>query len=81
MVYQHHERIDGRGYPVGITGEEIHPWAKILAVVDVFDAMTGSRPYRRPATAHDALEYIRKSSGTQFDPEVVECWHAALTTN
>src|SRR5262245_46934930 len=50
MVYQHHERVDGKGYPVGLVSDEIHPWAKLLAVVDVFDAMTGTRPYRQPAT-------------------------------
>jgi HD-GYP domain-containing protein (c-di-GMP phosphodiesterase class II) len=78
MVYQHHERIDGRGYPVGLVGDEIHPWAKILAVVDVFDAMTGARPYRRPGTAQEALSYIQQNAGTQFDPEVVRCWLSAL---
>ena len=44
MVYQHHERFDGKGYPVGFQGEEIHPWARMLAIVDVFDAMTGIAP-------------------------------------
>jgi HD-GYP domain-containing protein (c-di-GMP phosphodiesterase class II) len=80
MVYQHHERIDGSGYPVGITGKEIHPWAKILAVVDVFDAMTGSRPYRRSTTPWDALRYIQRNAGTHFDPEVVQCWQEVLVT-
>lgn len=79
MVYQHHERVDGRGYPVGLVGEEIHPWAKILAVVDVFDAMTGTRPYRRPATPQEALNYIRQNAGTHFDPEVVQCWLSAIS--
>jgi HD-GYP domain-containing protein (c-di-GMP phosphodiesterase class II) len=80
MVYQHHERIDGKGYPVGITQRDIHPWAKILAVVDVFDAMTGSRPYRRPIHSRDALAYIVEHSGTHFDREVVECWNSAMQT-
>ena len=79
MVYQHHERIDGTGYPVGSCDAEIHPWAKMLAVVDVFDAITGIRPYRRSATALNALDYIRKNAGTHFDREVVECWDAAMT--
>jgi HD-GYP domain-containing protein (c-di-GMP phosphodiesterase class II) len=78
MVYQHHERIDGTGYPVGLTASEIHPWAKMLSVVDVFDAMTGTRPYRRPAKARDALDYIERNSGTQFDREVVKCWTLAM---
>ncbi len=54
MVYQHHEHVDGNGYPVGILGDEIHPWAKLLAVVDVFDALTGKRAYRRPTSAESA---------------------------
>jgi len=79
MTYQHHERFDGLGYPVGLAGDEIHPWARMLAVVDVFDAMTGVRPYRRPVTAQAALDYLRRHAGTHFDPEVVKCWHAAMS--
>ena len=79
MVYQHHERMDGEGYPVGVYGDEIHPWARMLAVVDVFDAMTGTRPYRRPATVRDAMNYIHINSGTHFDREVVQCWASAMT--
>jgi len=78
IVYQHHERFDGKGYPVGLQGDEIHPWARMLAVVDVFDAMTGIRPYRRPATAADAMDYICKSAGTHFDPEMVACWNSMM---
>jgi HD-GYP domain-containing protein (c-di-GMP phosphodiesterase class II) len=78
MVYQHHERFDGKGYPVGSQGEEIHPWARMLAVVDVFDAMTGVRPYRRAITAADAMDYICKSAGTHFDPEMVSCWKSIM---
>jgi HD-GYP domain-containing protein (c-di-GMP phosphodiesterase class II) len=81
MVYQHHERFDGKGYPVGVQGEEIHPWARMLAVVDVFDAMTGTRPYRRPATAQEAMEYIGRSAGTHFDPEMVKCWKSTMAKN
>jgi HD-GYP domain-containing protein (c-di-GMP phosphodiesterase class II) len=78
IVYQHHERFDGKGYPVGLQGEEIHPWARMLAVVDVFDAMTGTRPYRRPATGQEAMDYICKSAGTHFDPEMVKCWNSIM---
>jgi HD-GYP domain-containing protein (c-di-GMP phosphodiesterase class II) len=78
IVYQHHERIDGTGYPVRITGDEMHPWAKMAAVVDVFDAITGSRPYRRPAPASVALDFIREHTGTHFDKEAAACWISAM---
>lgn len=74
MAYQHHERIDGRGYPVRILGNEIHPWAKLTAIVDVFEALTGERPYRAPLSLADALDYLRRYSGTQFDEEMVRCF-------
>ena len=79
MVYQHHERMDGAGYPVGVVKDEIHPWARMLAVVDVFDTMTAKRPEGRPATAEQVLEFQRQQAGTQFDREVVECWISAMT--
>lgn len=81
MVYQHHERCDGTGYPVGYRGEEIHPWARMIAVVDVFDAMTAVRPYRQPCTAQEAIDYISKNAGTHFDPEIVECWRSTMAKN
>src|SRR4029079_11263868 len=79
MVYQHHEHMDGTGYPVKVTGDEIHPWARMLAVVDVFDTMTAKRPEGRPATAEQVLDFQRQQAGTQFDREVVECWISAMT--
>lgn len=81
MVYQHHEHFDGNGYPVRIRGSEIHPWARLLSVVDVFDALTGSRPYRRPMTMHEAAEFIESRAGTQFDKEMAQCWVAAVKSN
>jgi HD-GYP domain-containing protein (c-di-GMP phosphodiesterase class II) len=78
IVYQHHERIDGNGYPVRLPASDIHPWAKLVSVVDVFDAMTGKRPYRRSITVADALQFISRNAGTQFDPEVVKCWVSAM---
>lgn len=78
MVYQHHERMDGTGYPVRILGGEIHPWARMLSVVDVFEALTGSRPYRKPMTLHEAADHVASRAGTQLDKEMVECWIAAL---
>jgi HD-GYP domain-containing protein (c-di-GMP phosphodiesterase class II) len=79
MVYQHHERIDGRGYPVKIMGDEIHPWAKLLSVVNVFDGMTSKRGNRRPASVEHVLDFQRHQAGTQFDPEVVKCWISLMS--
>jgi HD-GYP domain-containing protein (c-di-GMP phosphodiesterase class II) len=81
MVYQHHEHVDGGGYPVRICGDEIHPWSRLLSVVDVFDALTGSRPYRRPMSRSEALEFIVDRAGKQFDKEMAECWASLLKTS
>lgn len=78
MAYQHHERVDGTGYPVQITAQEIHPWAQALAVVDVFEAMTGRRPYRRPSPAHEVLAYLAQKAGTCYNAEMVRCWTSAM---
>ena len=74
MVYQHHERLDGNGYPVGITGDEIHPWGKLCAVVDIYEAVTSQRPYRTPMTRQQAIDLLRRESGKALEMEVVECW-------
>jgi HD-GYP domain-containing protein (c-di-GMP phosphodiesterase class II) len=74
MVYQHHERLDGSGYPAGITGDEIHPWAKICAVADVFDAMTCQRSYRRAIPIAEVFSYLRRMAGIKFDEDIVDCW-------
>jgi HD-GYP domain-containing protein (c-di-GMP phosphodiesterase class II) len=79
MVYQHHERVDGTGYPVQVLQDEIHPWARMLSVVDVFDTKTAKRPEGRAATPDEVLEYQRQQAGTQFDREVVECWNSTMT--
>jgi HD-GYP domain-containing protein (c-di-GMP phosphodiesterase class II) len=79
MVYQHHERIDGGGYPVRILGDEIHPWAKMLSVINVFDGMTAKRGQVRPAKLENVLDYQRQQAGTQFDPEVVKCWISIMS--
>jgi HD-GYP domain-containing protein (c-di-GMP phosphodiesterase class II) len=78
VVYQHHERMDGRGYPVGIVAEEIHPWSQLIAVVDVFDAMTGTRPYRHAATAEQASAKLLEMAGDHLNQELVECWISML---
>lgn len=74
MVYQHHEWLNGGGYPVGILGDEIHPWAKLVAVVDVFDALTAKRPYRSGMNPDDALNVLSDGADKQFETEIVQCW-------
>jgi len=70
-AFQHHERINGSGYPRGLKGDEIHPYARILAVCDVFDALTSNRVYRKPMLPHEALEVLYAGSQELFVPSVV----------
>jgi len=72
MILQHHERIDGSGYPQGLKGDKINIGAKILAVADVLGAMTSSQPYRFSHDLKETLEEISKGKGTQYDPAVVD---------
>jgi putative nucleotidyltransferase with HDIG domain len=72
MVLQHHERLDGSGYPNGLTGEQILPEAKILAVADVVEAMSSHRPYRPALGMGKAIAEIYQHRGTVYDPEVVD---------
>ncbi len=74
LILYHHEKWDGTGYPEGLAGEEIPLSARILAVCDAFDAMTSDRPYRRALTQEVAADELRKMSGKQFDPAVVEAF-------
>ena len=68
----HHERWDGNGYPDGLKGEEIPLVARIMSIVDVYDALTSERPYKRPFSHEKAMGLIAEGSGTQFDPGLVE---------
>jgi putative nucleotidyltransferase with HDIG domain len=78
MVKQHHERYDGRGYPGNYKNGEIDIGARIMAVADAFDAMLSERPYRKAYSRERAIEELRKNSGTQFDPEIVETFLEVL---
>ncbi|MGE5580284.1 MAG: HD domain-containing phosphohydrolase [Bacillota bacterium] len=71
-ILKHHEWWDGRGYPLGLKGEEIPLECRILAIADAFDAMTSERPYRRKLSAADAVKELIRCKGTQFDPELVD---------
>ena len=72
VVRDHHERWDGLGYPTGRQGDEIHQFARIAAVADVYDAITADRPYRAAAPPHVGVRLVREGAGTQFDERVVE---------
>jgi putative nucleotidyltransferase with HDIG domain len=72
IVSQHHERFDGLGYPVGIAGKEIHKGARILAVADVYDALSSDRPYRKGWTRAQVINFMKKGAGREFDPMIVE---------
>lgn len=74
IVRSHHERIDGKGVPDKLSGEEIPQEARIIAVADAFDAMMSRRPYRNGLTFADAMAELRRVSGTQFDGKVVEAF-------
>jgi len=78
VVRQHHERLDGSGYPDGLKGDAIILEARILAVADVVDAMTSHRPYRPAHTLAVALEEIERGRGTRFDASVVDACRAVL---
>jgi response regulator RpfG family c-di-GMP phosphodiesterase len=72
MIRHHHERFDGSGYPDGLVGENIPFEARIISIVDAFDAMSSLRPYRREMSQEDALVEMEKGKGKQFDPKILE---------
>jgi putative nucleotidyltransferase with HDIG domain len=74
VILHHHERFDGKGYPHGLRGREIPVGARIIAVADAFDAMTSGRTYKTRLPWKKAVDEIKKGSGTQFAPEVVEAF-------
>ncbi|HEY0544685.1 MAG TPA: HD domain-containing phosphohydrolase [Pyrinomonadaceae bacterium] len=78
MARYHHERLDGRGYPEGLTGDQIPLGAKIVALADSFDAMTTDRPYKRRRSLEEVVEDFRRNTGKQFEPEVVTSFCRAL---
>ena len=75
-VLHHHERWDGGGYPDGLKGEQIPLGARIVSVVDIFDALTADRPYRKAKTEEWALENVQSESGAALEPKLVECFSA-----
>lgn len=81
IILHHHERYDGKGYPYGLKGEEIPFLARILCVVDSFDAMTSNRPYNKRKTYEEAIEELKRCSGAQFDPELSNAFIEVIKEN
>ena len=78
IAYQHHEKWNGTGYPQGLKGEDIHIFGRIVALADVFDALTHKRIYKEAWSVEDASQYIISHKGTQFDPYLVEIFEANI---
>lgn len=78
-ILYHHERIDGKGYPHGLVGDEIPLFARIISVVDAYDAMTSDRVYRKAMTKEAAINELIQCAGTQFDPTVVEAFLSIIS--
>jgi len=78
VALHHHEKWDGSGYPFGLAGEAIPIEARIVALADVFDALTSERPYKKAWSVEAALQYVEEQSGRHFDPQLVSLFHQAL---
>ncbi len=78
IPYCHHEKWDGSGYPRGLKGEKIPMSARLFAVIDVFDALTSDRPYRKAWTRSEAFHYIAEQAGKHFDPQVVKIFNSLV---
>lgn len=78
VALHHHERWDGTGYPHGLSGENIPIEGRIVSIVDVYDALTSERPYKKPWKASDAAAYIQEHSGTAFDPQLTPLFQMLL---
>ena len=77
-IMHHHEKMDGTGYPMGLAGEEIPEFARVISVADVFDTLTSTRSYRKAWSVQKAADELRRSAGTHFDPALVEAFLRAL---
>lgn len=78
IALNHHEKFDGSGYPKGLKGRDIPLVARIVAVADVFDALVSDRPYKKPWTQQQALDYLKQQSGMHFDPECIDAFFSRL---
>jgi HD-GYP domain-containing protein (c-di-GMP phosphodiesterase class II) len=80
-ILHHHERVDGKGYPKGLVGDEIPIQSKILAVADAYAAMTSERPYREAYSKEKAIEELVRGAGNQFDKKIVEIFISKVLSN
>jgi HD-GYP domain-containing protein (c-di-GMP phosphodiesterase class II) len=78
LILAHHERWDGRGYPRGISGDQIPRLARIISIIDAYDVMTHARPYKAAIGHDEAIAEIRRCAGNQFDPEMVKIFIATV---
>ena len=78
IAYTHHEKWNGKGYPQGLVGDAIPLTGRIVAIADVFDALTSTRPYKEAWPIHDAVEFVKQESGKHFDPHLVEVFMTIL---
>jgi HD-GYP domain-containing protein (c-di-GMP phosphodiesterase class II) len=77
-IMHHHERMDGRGYPMGLVADEIPEFARVIAVADTFDSMTSDRSYRRARSIGEGIAELRSCAGSQFDAKMVEAFTRAV---
>lgn len=73
-VYMHHENVDGTGYPLGLRGDQIYMFAKIIHIADVYDAITSERVYKKAQSPNEAIEFLMKNAGSMFQPEYVKAF-------
>ncbi len=78
IALTHHERFDGSGYPNGLAGEDIPLFGRIVAIADVFDALMTARPYKNAMPVEDTLQVMARSTGSHFDPRLIEAFHRVL---
>jgi putative nucleotidyltransferase with HDIG domain len=81
IILQHHERMDGSGYPLGLRGSEIMPESKIISVADVLEAISHHRPYRPALGKEEAMKEIQQRKGTKYDAEIVEAAQSVFAEN
>ncbi len=72
IALQHHEKWDGTGYPAGLSGKDIHPYGRIAIIVDIFDALTSDRPYKKAMSVEEAVLILEDGRGGFFDPELLD---------